>query len=387
MVEHRTVDAVQNAANEAIIYQAEMQVEAINEARKRRKVNREIETESKADKEVDESDSISVIGFNVFGASHWLSLNSIVDIHDDKYMALLNLSDKAVEDLKARFKTSSLIIPKVNDILIKAYKKAEDMPYMQRYAYFTTNQFNHLGDNRIKMSIMATIYKVLSHENSILAKWKSASEWTLIVKIWSNIFESLFEDTAIDLVWGDTKNELLKVDLRLCLNYGGKLYDLSNIEFKKNGNEQKLVKADSAKVLIEGKTIMNKLFEIYNVDFQEATKMKIVVGQACGLKLVFSELRLNAPGCYMPAQYGRTIKYPYNNQSAKTFGEKSLEQLFCYKEMILEEARSLKSNLQKDDSNFGSQSTIQEQTFVKRSYIIPDKAIKWPIVNDDFFKS
>lgn len=40
MVEHRTVDAVQNAANEAIIYQAEMQVEAINEARKRRKVNR-----------------------------------------------------------------------------------------------------------------------------------------------------------------------------------------------------------------------------------------------------------------------------------------------------------------------------------------------------------
>lgn len=81
---------------------------------------------------------------------------------------------------------------------------------------------------------------------------------------------------------GDTKNELLKVDLRLCLNYGGKLYDLSNIEFKKNGNEQKLVKADSAKVLIEGKTIMNKLFEIYNVDFQEATKMKIVVGQACG---------------------------------------------------------------------------------------------------------
>lgn len=42
-------------------------------------------------------------------------------------MALLNLSDKAVEDLKARFKTSSLIIPKVNDILIKAYKKAEDV--------------------------------------------------------------------------------------------------------------------------------------------------------------------------------------------------------------------------------------------------------------------
>ena len=50
-----------------------------------------------------------------------------------------------------------------------------------------------------------------------------------------------------------------------------------------------------------------------------------------GLKVVFSELRLTAPGCYMPAQYGRTIKYPHNKQSAKTFGEKSLEQLFCYK--------------------------------------------------------
>jgi hypothetical protein len=66
------------------------------------------------------------------------------------------------------------------------------------------------------------------------------------------------------------------------LNYGGKLYDLSNIEFKKNGNEQSLVKAGSVKVLIEGKTLLNKLFEVYNVDFQEATKMKIVVGQACG---------------------------------------------------------------------------------------------------------
>lgn len=44
-------------------------------------------------------------------------------------------------------------------------------------------------------------YKVLSRKNNFLEKWSSSSEWTLIIKLWSRIFETLFEDTIINLVW------------------------------------------------------------------------------------------------------------------------------------------------------------------------------------------
>lgn len=60
------------------------------------------------------------------------------------------------------------------------------------------------------------------------------------------------------------------------------MYDISNIEFKKNGDEQHLIKKDSAKVLIEGKAILNKLIEEYNLNFEEAAKKKAVVAQICG---------------------------------------------------------------------------------------------------------
>lgn len=39
MVEDGDVDAIQNATSEAISYQAEVQVDSINKARKRREVN------------------------------------------------------------------------------------------------------------------------------------------------------------------------------------------------------------------------------------------------------------------------------------------------------------------------------------------------------------
>ncbi|KAI8882905.1 hypothetical protein K501DRAFT_294919 [Backusella circina FSU 941] len=240
---------------------------------------------------------------------------------------------------------------------------------------------------------MSEIYKVLSRKNNFLEKWSSSSEWTLIIKLWSRIFETLFEDTIIDLVWGDTKNDTFKVDLRLCLEFNKKMYDISNIEFKKNGKEPGLIKKNSAKVLNEGKAILNKLIAECNFDFEEAKEKKVIVAQICdnetrlGLKAVFSELRLAAPGCYMPSQFGRTLKYPYNSQRVKGFSSDGLEQLFCYKNAIVKEADMLKNMLVKDSSEFGSQSTIVDKYFLKECYIISDKAVKWPKVNDDFYKS
>ncbi|KAI8979890.1 hypothetical protein BDB01DRAFT_725654, partial [Pilobolus umbonatus] len=86
------------------------------------------------------------------------------------------------------------------------------------------------------------------------------------------------------------------------------------------------------------------------------------------------------------SKFGRTIKYPHDKRSLRLFGESSLEQLFCFKNYVLTVAAQLKDNLQKDDSNFGSQSTHEDQDFIKKCYNIADKALKWPLIPDDFFK-
>lgn len=59
-------------------------------------------------------------------------------------------------------------------------------------------------------------------------------------------------------------------------------YDIANIEFKKNGEDVRSVKEDAAKVLVEGKTILNCLSRCHNLDLQGTKKMKVVVGQFCG---------------------------------------------------------------------------------------------------------
>lgn len=40
----------------------------------------------------------------------------------------------------------------------------------------------------------------------------------------------------------------------------------------------------------------------------------------------------------------------------------------------------------RDESDFGSQSTVEDQSFLKEVYNIPSKALKFPKINDDYFK-
>lgn len=59
-------------------------------------------------------------------------------------------------------------------------------------------------------------------------------------------------------------------------------YDITNIEFKKNGGDIRATKEDAAKVLVEGKTILNSLSQYHNLNLQETKNIKVVVGQFCG---------------------------------------------------------------------------------------------------------
>lgn len=40
----------------------------------------------------------------------------------------------------------------------------------------------------------------------------------------------------------------------------------------------------------------------------------------------------------------------------------------------------------RDESDFGSQSTVEDQNFLKEVYNILSKALKFPEINNDYFK-
>lgn len=130
-----------------------------------------------------------------------------------------------------------------------------------------------------------------------------------------------------------------------------KNFDISNIEFKRTGNEARLVREDQSKILSERKLILNQLCKNQNLSFEEAKEKKVIVGQVCGniynlkssnglitvslilflgLKAVFLELRVVASGCYIPTMFGKTIKFPVTDEKLKKFIAANIEQLFFF---------------------------------------------------------
>ncbi|KAI8882904.1 hypothetical protein K501DRAFT_185545 [Backusella circina FSU 941] len=162
MSDDRVADAIENATNEAIIFQAESHVDAIERARKRRKTREAAATKAVrkiVSAEVDESDSVTVFGHSKslmylarkFGLECCgknfksvntiekyyakLSLNSIVDLQDKKYMELLNINSEATETLKSQFEVAQLVVPNPNDILVELYKSIDNVIHQYIYIY------------------------------------------------------------------------------------------------------------------------------------------------------------------------------------------------------------------------------------------------------------
>lgn len=133
------------------------------------------------------------------------------------------------------------------------------------------------------LDILAYLHKAYAFNKH--QEWRKISEHSIIIKLWSYLFEALFEEESdIELVWGETMNEKFKVDLRICLRFDNKNFDLSNIEFKKDGDSSQSMLKDEGKVLVEGKTIFNNWCKINNCGLEGAKKMEVIVGQFCGLK-------------------------------------------------------------------------------------------------------
>lgn len=71
---------------------------------------------------------------------------------------------------------------------------------------------------------------------------------------------------------------------RICLHFNNNYYDISNVEFKKDGNSSQSIREGEGKVLVEEKTIFNGLFQIHNCNLDKARKIKVLVAQICGLQ-------------------------------------------------------------------------------------------------------
>lgn len=81
---------------------------------------------------------------------------------------------------------------------------------------------------------------------------------------------------------GIRSREAIKMDLRLVLINDQTEYDLANCEFTKSGDIQRKVVTDNAKILVEGKCIMDSLVLNGRLSHEEAKKIQVVNLQACG---------------------------------------------------------------------------------------------------------
>lgn len=143
------------------------------------------------------------------------------------------------------------------------------------------------------------------------------------------------------------------MDLQICLKFGNKNYDLSNIEFKKDGDSSQSLLEDAGKVLVEGKTILNNLSKMYNCNLDEAKELEVIVGQFYGVKGIFRSIELIAPGAYRGGTWGKTLRYPISEWMISAFATGTLSQLFAFKDKVVKDAFTLNQALMEDDSSFG----------------------------------
>ncbi|RCH88375.1 hypothetical protein CU098_009171 [Rhizopus stolonifer] len=103
-----------------------------------------------------------------------------------------------------------------------------------------------------------------------------------------------------------------------------------------------------------------------------------------GLRAVFKQIILVAPGAYFVRKYDHTVVHPPNPTKIKQFQLDDLKQLFF---LVVKEAERTNEVLLQDDYSFGSQSTIEDQQFVKAVYTLAKSPKKFTALPAGFFKN
>lgn len=169
-------------------------------------------------------------------------LNSILDFSEERSMRELGLDSIAIESIRKSFSLQSYTSLKIEQELIEIMNAADQMAGLrEKYNMFLISSTKYDGDIRKMLDILAFIYKGYVYSKN--DRWRDMSEYSIIIKLWSFIFETISEEESnIRLLWGKTKNNKFKVDLRICLYQNNKYYDISNVESKKDGNSSQSIR-------------------------------------------------------------------------------------------------------------------------------------------------
>ncbi|KAL1935595.1 hypothetical protein VTP01DRAFT_4735 [Rhizomucor pusillus] len=73
------------------------------------------------------------------------------------------------------------------------------------------------------------------------------------------------------------ERDAFKVDLRLVLEHDGELYDVSNIEFAKDGDVTKKNNVDNVKIIVEGKCILDGMIKKCRIKEQQKVRKLTVL--------------------------------------------------------------------------------------------------------------
>ncbi|KAL0075029.1 hypothetical protein J3Q64DRAFT_1826215 [Phycomyces blakesleeanus] len=211
--------------------------------------------------------------------------------------------------------------------------------------------------------------KEYAYRQTILGSWKPMSEQDNSGETENQESKELQE---ISTSFYNGKRGDLKVHLRICLKHDGKLFDVCNIEISRNGDMERKTLTDTAKVMLEGKCILDQVVKIGILKGDQAKDVEVLNAQLCGLKGVLIGVRLEeSERGYVAESRSSTLCIPTRIAHLPSFSKTMVPAVLIIKEQAEKNANIMLDALDKDNSQFGSQSPNRENGFLKPTWLGP----------------
>ncbi|KAI9313447.1 hypothetical protein BX666DRAFT_1976591, partial [Dichotomocladium elegans] len=217
----------------------------------------------------------------------------------------------------------------------------------------------------------------------------------VIPRFYTPILGIIFENSPLHYRLGESENNeskeaakvrelcegrsAFKVDMRLVLQYFDSkkhtLYDLANAEFAKNGGMSRKNISDGAKVMLEGKCIIDQLVKVCKLDWKRAQKLRVMNMQVCGMKAILFGVQLESKGRgYVSQQIGQTLRFPTSPKHLPVFIKDVLPYLYLLKETAELNAEILQHELNRDISKYGDRSPEIMGSYIKETWLGPKQS-------------
>ncbi|CAO3677550.1 unnamed protein product [Rhizopus stolonifer] len=230
-----------------------------------------------------------------------LSLNSIIDLCDETVDSQKELFEESEwEVLKNKFRKKHQVEGDRNfQSKLKAINKAmQNCDLKKAYILARKEELRSLNsEDETLFNIYAHIINIYRFRKSSITK-KDNTELDAFIKIWGEVFESLFNGTnSMYCKWGESKaaNNEFKVDCRIVFCFDDKEVDLTDVEAARYMHTKK-ANTDHLKLAIETKDILDFVVK-HSISF-DPQDVYIYMIQICGNNCEVNTLSLVDNGLY-----------------------------------------------------------------------------------------